>query len=51
MRKYRKFSWIGNRIDDSDMALLHHISKRIKKPITILIRESVKEYLAKGEKL
>lgn len=50
MRKYRKFTWVGNRIEPEDMAKLHHMSKQVKKPITILIRESVKEYLAKGEK-
>ena len=45
-----KYSWVGNKIDPSDMEKLHHISKQCKKPITHLVRDAVKNYLA-GEKL
>ncbi|MFZ3166414.1 MAG: hypothetical protein WA130_02280 [Candidatus Methanoperedens sp.] len=45
----RRYNWIGNRIDASDMARLHHLSKQVKKPITILVKEAVNLYLA-GEK-
>jgi predicted DNA-binding protein len=43
----KKYNWIGNRVEPEDMAKLHHLSKKIKKPITILVREAVQEYLAK----
>lgn len=45
----KKYNWVGNKIDPEDMSKLHHISKRVKKPITLLVCEAVKEYLA-GEK-
>ncbi len=44
---YRKYTWIGNKIDDADMKKLYQIKQKTKKPITILIREAVKEYLEK----
>lgn len=50
MRKYRKFTWVGNRIEPEDMTKLHHISKKSKIPITHLVRDAISEYLAKGEK-
>lgn len=47
MKKYRKYTWIGNRVEPEDMAKLHHISKSTKKPITILVRDAIAEYLEK----
>ena len=45
----KRYNWIGNRVDEEDMTKLHDISKKVKKPITILIREAVKAYLAGGK--
>ena len=41
----KKYNWIGNKIDSSDMENLHRLSKQYKKPITHLVRDAVKEYL------
>ncbi len=43
----KKYNWIGNKIDSSDMEKLHELSKKCKKPITHLVRDAVKEYLLK----
>ena len=45
----KRYNWIGNRVDAEDMTKLHNLSKKVKKPITFLVREAVKNYLA-GEK-
>ena len=45
----KKYNWVGNKIDPEDMTKLHDLSKKVKKPITMLIREAVKEYLAGGK--
>ena len=45
----RKYNWVGNKIDPEDMEKLHHMSKSVKKPITLLVREAVKDYLAGGK--
>ena len=47
MSTMKKYNWVGNRIEESDMTKLYHISKECKKPITCLVRDAVKEYLAK----
>jgi len=46
---YKKYSWIGNKIDDKDMSALYRIKKRTKRPITELVAEAVKDYLDKKE--
>lgn len=45
----KRYNWIGNRVDAEDMTKLHDLSKKCKKPITLLVKEAVKIYLA-GEK-
>lgn len=47
----KRYNWIGNRVDAEDMKKLHSLSKECKKPITMLVKEAIKEYLVKGEKL
>ena len=44
----KKYNWIGNKIDADDMSALYHLSKKCKKPITILVKEAIQEYLAKN---
>ncbi len=46
----KRYNWVGNKIDPEDMTKLHNLSKQCKKPITLLVKEAVVEYLAKGEK-
>lgn len=44
---YRKYSWIGSKISDDDMEKLHSIKEKTKKPITKMVAEAIKEYLAR----
>ncbi len=46
---YKKYNWVGNRIDDADMKKLYQLKQKIKKPLTILVREAVKEYIENNE--
>lgn len=43
--KYPKYTWVGNRISESDMEKLYHLKLQTKKPITVLVAEAVKQYL------
>lgn len=42
---YRKYSWVGNKIDDEDMRELHELKKKTKTPITEMVAEAVKDYV------
>jgi predicted DNA-binding protein len=44
----KKYNWIGNQVQKDDMTKLYHLSKKTGKPITILVKEAVQEYLAKN---
>jgi hypothetical protein len=46
---YRKYNWIGNQISDDDMGKLYRIKKKTKRPITELVADAVREYVAKAE--
>ena len=45
MNSYRKFTWVGNRIADEDMASLYRLKQETRKPITVLVAEAVSQYL------
>ncbi len=45
----KKYNWIGNRVDAEDMSKMHDLSKKSKKPITLLVKEAIKEYLTGGK--
>jgi len=44
---YRKYTWVGNRISDGDMAKLHKLKQETKRPITFMVAEAISMYLAK----
>lgn len=44
---YRKYTWAGNKIKDSDMAKLHSIKEETGKKITDMVSEDVGEYVSK----
>lgn len=44
---YKKYNWVGNRIDDNDMCILYDIKETEGIPITEQIFEAVKDYIAK----
>ncbi len=43
----KKYNWVGNRIDDNDMCVMHEIKETDGKPITEQVAEAVKEYIAR----
>lgn len=47
MRKYNKYTWVGNRIKAEDMAQLYYIKEKNKSPITELVAIAVAEYVQK----
>ncbi|ODS33199.1 MAG: hypothetical protein SCARUB_01677 [Candidatus Scalindua rubra] len=46
---YARYAWVGNRIDDEDMARLYYHKQETKKPITMQVQEAVKLYLKEIE--
>jgi predicted DNA-binding protein len=45
---YKKYDWIGNRLDSEEMSKLYHLSKKHKKPITLLVKEAIELYLSEN---
>lgn len=43
--KYRKYTWIGNRVSDEDMQRLYRIRQETWKRITEQVAEAVKDYI------
>ncbi|OGH04296.1 MAG: hypothetical protein A2W22_02400 [Candidatus Levybacteria bacterium RBG_16_35_11] len=48
---YRKYSWASSKISDDDMAKMYRIKKKTKKPITEMVAEAIKEYLARSDNI
>ena len=42
---YTKYTWVGNRISDADMADLYRMKLRTRRPITALVAEAVCVYI------
>jgi len=49
LQSYRSYTWIGNRISESDMAQLYRLKQTKRKPITCLVAEAVREFLDRQE--
>ena len=47
---YRRFTWVGNRISDDDMAVLYRRKVHTKQPITVQVAEAVRQYIARLNK-
>jgi hypothetical protein len=45
--RYAKYAWVGNRISDNDMKILYQLKLKNKKPITVMVAEAVRKYVAK----
>ena len=41
----KKYNWVGNQIDDRDMEKLYQMKQESGKPITILVKEAIKNYI------
>ena len=44
---YRKYTWVGNQISEEDMASLHALKQKTRKPITVMVAEAVSQYLVR----
>lgn len=49
MRFYRRYNWVGNKINHDDMALMHQIKQEKGIPITKQVAEAVKEYVIRNK--
>jgi len=48
---YPRYSWVGNRIAEADMAALYRMKMKTRRPITSIVAEAVSQYLqSKGVK-
>jgi hypothetical protein len=47
---FRKFTWVGNQINEDDMSKLYQIKKAQRVPITKLVATAVKEFIERTEK-
>ena len=48
--RYPRYTWVGNRISESDMERLYRLKVKTKTPITRLVSQAVKEFLDKQDK-
>jgi len=44
---YPPYAWVGNQISEADMKRLYQLKLKNKKPITRMVAEAVKSYVAK----
>ncbi|WAM22374.1 MAG: hypothetical protein OI717_00165 (plasmid) [Candidatus Methanoperedens sp.] len=47
---YTRYSWVGNKISEEDMAALYKRKKATRKPITAMVAEAVSQYVKEGGK-
>ncbi|CAG1006786.1 hypothetical protein METP2_03795 [Methanosarcinales archaeon] len=47
---YTRYSWVGNRIAEADMAALYKRKKATRKPITAMVAEAVSQYVREVER-
>ena len=50
MSRYPKYSWIGNRITDDQMSKMVSMREQTGKPLTIIVREALENYLKEEDK-
>jgi len=44
---YPRYAWVGNQISEADMRRLYQMKLKSKRPITEMVAEAVKKYVAK----
>jgi len=42
---YTRYSWVGNRITEEDMAAMYRMKMKSRKPITAMVAEAVSQYV------
>lgn len=48
---YTRYSWVGNKISDGDMAQLYRLKMKTRKRITEMVAAAVKAYLLQHEQV
>jgi len=46
---YPRYGWVGNKISEADMKRLYQLKLKNKKPITRMVAEAVKLYVARRQ--
>lgn len=46
---FTKYTWVGNRISEKNMASLYKLKTTTRKPITEMVSEAVELYLSKPD--
>ncbi len=44
---YPRYGWVGNKISKGDMKVLYQLKLKSKRPITAMVAEAVRKYVAK----
>ena len=42
---YPRYTWVGNKISEEDMAALYRIKMKSRRPITAMVAEAVSKYV------
>lgn len=46
---FPRYAWVGNQISEADMRRLYQLKLKNKKPITRMVEEAVKLYVARRQ--
>ncbi len=47
---YPRYTWVGNKISEEDMAAMYRMKMKSRKPITAMVAEAVSQYVREVEK-
>lgn len=42
---YPRYTWVGNKISEEDMAAMYRMKQKSRKPITAMVAEAVSQYV------
>ena len=42
---YPRYTWVGNKISEEDMAAMYRMKLKSRKPITAMVAEAVSQYV------
>ncbi len=47
---YPRYTWVGNKISEEDMAAMYRMKLKSRKPITAMVAEAVSQYVREVER-
>ena len=47
---YPRYTWVGNKISEEDMAAMYLMKLKSRKPITAMVAEAVSQYVREVER-